>query len=64
MLSRSIQRAPENFLDPAQIREVRAGRRGFLAGALSAAALAAGTARAQSAGPAGAREILELPPHS
>ncbi|MDO9405404.1 MAG: sulfite dehydrogenase [Polaromonas sp.] len=64
MLSRHLQRAPENFLDSAQIREVRAGRRGFLAGALSAAAAAAGTARAQGADAAGAREILELPAHS
>ncbi|RYX95741.1 MAG: sulfite dehydrogenase [Comamonadaceae bacterium] len=64
MFNPSIQRAPENFLDPAQISEVRAGRRGFLAGALSAAAVAAGSARAQTVTADGAREILELPPHT
>jgi sulfane dehydrogenase subunit SoxC len=38
MLNRFIQRAPENFLSREQIHEVRAGRRGFLAGAFAAAA--------------------------
>lgn len=74
MLSRFIQRAPENFLSREQIQEVRAGRRGFLAGAFSAAAgvMAAGPARAQTAANAsavtalgaGADEILNLPAHS
>ncbi|WP_332777518.1 sulfite dehydrogenase [Polaromonas sp.] len=73
MLSRFIQRAPENFLSRAQIQDVRAGRRGFLAGALSAAAsgvLAAGQVKAQMAAGAnaavgaGADEILNLPAHS
>ena len=49
-----LQRAPENFLAPDQIREVASGRRGFLRSALAAAAGAglasAGAARAQSAG--------------
>jgi len=58
-----LARAPENFLDPHQIAQVQAGRRGFLQAAfLSAAAgLAASTsARAAQGDPA----ILELPAHS
>ena len=73
MLNRFIQRAPENFLGREQIRDVRAGRRGFLAGAFSATAvgvMAAGQVRAQTAAHAngvagaGADEILNLPAHS
>jgi len=68
MLNRFLQRAPENFLSREQIQEVRAGRRGFLAGAFAAAAgtVAAGRAVAQGAAtPAdGEPEILNLPPHS
>ncbi|MDB5967213.1 MAG: Mo-co oxidoreductase dimerization domain, partial [Polaromonas sp.] len=61
MLSRFLRRAPENFLDAQQVAEVRAGRRGFLAGALAAAsAAAAGSARAEADDPA----IVNLPPHS
>jgi sulfane dehydrogenase subunit SoxC len=57
-----FQRAPENFLDQAQIADVQAGRRGFLRGALLAAAAgAAGRALAQ---PKGDPAILELPEHS
>ena len=66
MLSRFIQRAPENFLTREQIQDVKAGRRGFLAGAFAAAAagtLAAGQAAAQAAAE-GEPEILNLPPHS
>lgn len=64
MLNRFLQRAPENFLTREQIQDVRAGRRGFLAGAFAAAAgtLAAGRAAAQGA--EGEPEILNLPPHS
>ncbi|MFC5523612.1 sulfite dehydrogenase [Polaromonas jejuensis] len=67
MLSRFIQRAPENFLTRAQIQDVRAGRRGFLANALAAAAagagaVAAGQATAQEG--AGDPNILNLPAHS
>jgi sulfane dehydrogenase subunit SoxC len=57
-----VQRAPENFLDAAQIAEVQAGRRDFLRGAFVAAA-ALGTGRAVAAG-AGDPAILNLPEHS
>ncbi|MBA4327407.1 MAG: sulfite dehydrogenase [Polaromonas sp.] len=63
MLSRFIRRAPENFLDREQIQAVRAGRRGFLAGAMAAAAggMTAGRALAQAGDdPA----IMNLPAHS
>ena len=60
MHNRFIQRAPENFLDKEQIRQVRAGRRGFLASAFVAAAAAAGAARAQVDDP----NIVNLPAHS
>ncbi len=62
-----IQRAPENFLDAAQIAEVAAGRRDFLrkalltAGSGIAVAMNASPARAE---PAGDPNILELPQHS
>ncbi len=58
-----LQRAPENFLDSAQIADVQAGRRGFLRNAFLTAAMGAAPAisRAQNAGdPA----ILKLPAHS
>ncbi len=61
MLSRFIRRAPENFLSREQIQAVRSGRRGFLAGAVAAAAGAMATERALAQGdPA----ILNLPAHS
>lgn len=63
MLSRFIRRAPENFLDREQIQAVRAGRRGFLAGAVAAAAGAMATQQALAQGgddPA----IMNLPAHS
>jgi sulfane dehydrogenase subunit SoxC len=58
-----IQKAPENFLDPQQIGEVTAGRRGFLRSAFLAAsgALAAPLASAQAKGDP---NILELPEHT
>jgi sulfane dehydrogenase subunit SoxC len=63
MLSRFIRRAPENFLDREQIQAVRAGRRGFLAGAVAAAASAMATDRALAqAGDDPA--IVNLPAHS
>ncbi len=67
MLNRFLQRAPENFLTREQIQDVRAGRRGFLAQALAAAAagasaVAAGQVSAQEA--AGDPNILNLPAHS
>jgi sulfane dehydrogenase subunit SoxC len=57
-----LRRAPESFLDAAQIADVQAGRRGFLRGAFAAAA-ATLTVRA-SASEAGDPNILELPEHS
>jgi sulfane dehydrogenase subunit SoxC len=62
MHSRFIQHAPENFLGPQQQLDVRAGRRGFLAGALVAATAAAvaGKARAEGDDP----NIVNLPAHS
>ena len=58
-----IQKAPENFLSPAHIADVTAGRRGFLRGAFAAASgmALAGSAAAQSLGDP---NILELPEHS
>ena len=61
MFSRFIQRAPENFLSREQIRDVHAGRRGFLAGAFAAAA-ASMSVHAQTQ--AGDSNILNLPAHS
>jgi sulfane dehydrogenase subunit SoxC len=54
LLTGRLKKAPENFLAPAQIAEVAAGRRGFLRSAFAAAAglSVAGAARAQSASPA------------
>ena len=62
--SRFLQRVPEGFLNRAQIRDVQAGRRGFLAGALASAvgAAAAQTHPLPAAG--GDPEILNLPDHS
>ncbi len=59
MLNRFIQRAPENFLSAQQINDVKAGRRGFLAGAFAAA-----VAGVQAQTPAGDPNILNLPAHS
>src|SRR5690349_5410785 len=58
-----IRHAPENFLAPAQIAEVQAGRRDFLRGAFAAAVAGVGTGRALAAD-AGDPAILELPEHS
>ena len=63
MFNRFIQRAPENFLSGDQIKDVKAGRRGFLAGAFAAAvATSAQGVRAQ--GQAGDPNILTLPAHT
>jgi sulfane dehydrogenase subunit SoxC len=60
--NRFIRKAPEGFLSSTQIREVQAGRRGFLAAAFAAAAGSASTAAvAQSAGESA---ILNLPDHT
>ena len=66
MFNRFIQRAPENFLSGDQINEVKAGRRGFLAGAFaSAAAVVASTATSAVAQPqAGDPNILNMPAHT
>ncbi|WP_341913393.1 sulfite dehydrogenase [Polaromonas sp. YR568] len=61
MLNRFIRRAPENFLSRDQIQEVRAGRRGFLSGAVAAAASAMVIGRAMAADDP---EIINLPAHS
>ncbi|MEO8022416.1 sulfite dehydrogenase [Polaromonas sp.] len=61
MLNRFIRRAPENFLSRGQIREVRAGRRGFLSGAVAAAASAMATGRVMAGDDP---EIINLPAHS
>jgi sulfane dehydrogenase subunit SoxC len=63
MFNRFIQRAPENFLSAQQIKDVTAGRRGFLAGAL-AAAVAGAQAQTQVSASAGDPNILNLPAHS
>jgi len=61
-----LQRAPENFLGPEQIRDVAAGRRGFLRGALAVAggAAFAGAARAQGQAGQGEEVILKPLPHA
>jgi len=61
-----LTRAPENFLDAAQIAEVQAGRRGFLRAAFAAAAGVAAAAPWNAAAQQGAGDpaILELPEHS
>ena len=56
-----VKRAPESFLDAAQIGAVQAGRRDFLRGALLAAGAATLPASAQ---PAGEKVILEPLPHA
>ena len=61
MFNRFIQRAPESFLSSQQIRDIQAGRRGFLAGAFAAAA-ASMSVHAQTQ--AGDPNILNLPAHS
>jgi sulfane dehydrogenase subunit SoxC len=58
-----LKRAPESFLDAAQIREVQAGRRDFLRGAFAAAATAT-WAPAYAGATDGDPAILELPEHS
>ncbi len=59
-----IRPAPEGFLSPEQIRDVRAGRRGFLAAALASASGAALATAATAASAEGDSAILSLPPHS
>lgn len=66
--SRFLRRAPENFLSAEQVRDVQAGRRGFLAGAMAAAAVGASGAAVAQGNPApasgGDDNILNLPAHS
>ncbi len=72
-----LQRAPEHFLTPEQIRPVQTGRRDFLRGALLAAGAGATAASVTAAAPAlaqaqtqtpataqGERAILEPQPHA
>ena len=56
-----LKAAPENFLDPDQIRQVQSGRRDFLRGALLAAGASALPAAAQTVGE---KVILEPLPHA
>jgi sulfane dehydrogenase subunit SoxC len=62
-----LRKAPENFIDPAGVRQVFAeakdGRRDFLRGAFAAAVVATSAARAAAAGE-GDPNILNLPEHS
>jgi sulfane dehydrogenase subunit SoxC len=60
MMIGRLRRAPEHFLTRAQEREMKNGRRGFLAGALAAASAAALSPSARADDPA----ILQLPEHS
>jgi sulfane dehydrogenase subunit SoxC len=67
--ARGLKRAPEGFLNADQVRDVFKGRRGFLRGALTAAAAGAATASAAqgpNAAPSagGDPNILELPAHT
>ena len=66
--NRFLQPAPENFLSPSQIASVHGGRRGFMAGAFSAAAVAAvATAAGMGASKARAADdtnIVNLPGHT
>ena len=60
--SARLRRAPENFLNPEEIRQVQDGRRDFLRAAFATAgAAAAGAAAAQAQGE---RVILEPQPHA
>ena len=62
---RRLRLAPENFLDAAGIRAVRAGRRDFLRHAFIAAGAAAATGALPAiAQPAGEKVILEPQPHA
>ena len=64
MINRFIRRAPENFLSAPQVREVRSGRRDFLAGAFAAAAAATAAGHAMAGDGDGDPNILNLPAHS
>ncbi|MBL8382069.1 MAG: sulfite dehydrogenase [Burkholderiales bacterium] len=57
-----LRRAPENFLDDAQVRAVQSGRRDFLRQALVAAGAAASTGALAQA--TGEKLILEPQPHA
>jgi sulfane dehydrogenase subunit SoxC len=59
-----IQPAPEGFLGPREIADVQQGRRGFLQGALLAAAAAAMPSASAQSNYKGDSAILELPEHS
>jgi sulfane dehydrogenase subunit SoxC len=62
--NRFVRRAPENFLNREQIRDVYAGRRSFLAAALASAAGAVAAQTAPAPAAAGDPAILNLPGHS
>ncbi len=61
-MSKLIQNAPESFLDEAQVKQVFAGRRGFMAGAFAAAMGATAAARAQPS--KDDANIINLPAHT
>ena len=60
--SARLRRAPENFLNPEEIRQVQDGRRDFLRAAFATAGVAAAGAAAAQA--QGERVILEPQPHA
>ena len=63
MLNRFIQKAPENFLTLQHFNQLKAGRRGFMAGVL-ASAIAGVQAQTQNPPGAGDVNILNLPAHT
>jgi sulfane dehydrogenase subunit SoxC len=63
-MNRFLRPAPENFLSPRQVRDVQAGRRGFLAGALASAVGAAAAQANPVPAEGGDPNILNLPDHS
>ena len=63
MLNRFIQKAPENFLTLQHFSQLKAGRRGFMAGVL-ASAIAGVQAQTQNPPGAGDVNILNLPAHT
>ena len=63
MFNKFIQKAPENFLTAQHVSQLKAGRRGFMAGALASAVVGV---QAQTQSPLGAGDpnILNLPAHT
>jgi sulfane dehydrogenase subunit SoxC len=59
-----LHRAPEHFLNPAQIADVQAGRRDFLRGAFQSALAVSAAGAATAVAAEGDPNILNLPTHS